>query len=83
MSDTKSHAEPTMEEILASIRRIISEDDPALEQEETEEAVADHAPVEEPVTEDQPAREGEGAQEDDVPELTRPEDDVEDDVLEL
>lgn len=28
MSDTKSQAEPTMEEILASIRRIISEDEP-------------------------------------------------------
>ena len=28
MSDTKGQAEPTMEEILASIRRIISEDEP-------------------------------------------------------
>ena len=28
MSDTKSQSEPTMEEILASIRRIISEDEP-------------------------------------------------------
>ncbi len=31
MSDTKGQVEPTMEEILASIRRIISEDEPAPE----------------------------------------------------
>ena len=34
MSDTKGQAEPTMEEILASIRRIISEDEPDTEGEQ-------------------------------------------------
>ena len=42
MSDTKGQAEPTMEEILASIRRIISEDElePEGEQEPAVEAAA-------------------------------------------
>ena len=38
MSDTKGQAEPTMEEILASIRRIISEDEPEPEREGAQEA---------------------------------------------
>ena len=56
MSDTTSQ-EPTMEEILASIRRIISEDDAPVE--------AAPAPEPEPVAEEPPA-------EDDVLELTDP-----------
>ena len=56
MSDTTSQ-EPTMEEILASIRRIISEDDAPAE--------AAPAPEPEPVAEEPPA-------EDDVLELTDP-----------
>ncbi|MDO9248919.1 MAG: DUF2497 domain-containing protein, partial [Phenylobacterium sp.] len=47
MSDQTSQ-EPTMEEILASIRRIISEDDaPAGEAAPAEEPVAEEAPQEE------------------------------------
>jgi len=52
MSEAKSQAEPTMEEILASIRRIISEDDA-----EPEEAAAKSAP--EPEPESEPEREPE------------------------
>jgi len=52
MSEAKSQAEPTMEEILASIRRIISEDDA-----EPEEAAAKSAP--EPEPESEPGREPE------------------------
>ena len=43
MSDTKDQAEPTMEEILASIRRIISEDEPEPEG-EPEPAVGSRRP---------------------------------------
>lgn len=62
MSDQSSQ-EPTMEEILASIRRIISEDDAPAEAAPEPEAEA--APVAEPVVEEAPA-------EDDVLELTDP-----------
>jgi len=46
--NAQSDAEPTMEEILASIRRIISEDDEGDGKEENE-AVAEEAPTPEPV----------------------------------
>lgn len=47
MSDANQQQEPSMEEILASIRRIISEDDvPEGEQAESEEAAAEEAPAE-------------------------------------
>lgn len=46
MNDPKEQQEPSMEEILASIRRIISEDDEGGE-EGAEEAVAEEAPAEE------------------------------------
>ena len=53
MSDANPQQEPSMEEILASIRRIISEDDvPEGEQGAAEEAVAEEAPVEEAASED-------------------------------
>ncbi len=48
MAEQESDQEPTMEEILASIRRIISEDD----EESAEEAPAEEAP--EPVEEEEP-----------------------------
>ena len=53
MSDTKGEAEPTMEEILASIRRIISEDEPGPEgaQEAAAEAPAEAPAAPEPVAE--------------------------------
>ncbi len=46
MSDQQSQDEPSMEEILASIRRIISEDDPEEGQDESEEAAEAAAPEE-------------------------------------
>lgn len=46
MSDQQSQDEPSMEEILASIRRIISEDDPEEGQDESEEATEAAAPEE-------------------------------------
>ena len=51
MSDTKDQAEPTMEEILASIRRIISEDEPEPEgePEPAVEAVVEPEPKPAPV----------------------------------
>jgi cell pole-organizing protein PopZ len=66
MSDTKGQAEPTMEEILASIRRIISEDDaaPEDEQEPTEQEAA-------PEPEPEPQPEPEPEPEDEVMELTQ------------
>ncbi len=78
MSNTTGQPEPTMEEILASIRRIISEDDP----EEGEQGVAEEAapaepvaeaPIEEPQPEPEPEPEPEPqpAQEEDVLELTQ------------
>ena len=58
MSDAEdqNQAEPTMEEILASIRRIISEDAPEGEEEAAEEEAA---PAEEPVAEAEPEPEPE------------------------
>ncbi len=84
MSNTTGQPEPTMEEILASIRRIISEDDP----EEGEQGVAEEAapaepvaeaPIEEPepepepepAPEPEPEPEPQPAQEEDVLELTQ------------
>src|ERR1700677_2401361 len=68
----QSAPEPTMEEILASIRRIISEDDaPAAEAAEAphEEPAAAFEPAPEPEREPEPEPELESAQED-VLELT-------------
>ncbi|HAD85220.1 MAG TPA: DUF2497 domain-containing protein, partial [Brevundimonas sp.] len=60
--------EPTMEEILASIRRIISEDDAPVETAPAAEATPEPAPEPEPVvTEPEPA-----PVEDEVLELTEP-----------
>jgi len=55
MSDEAEGQEPTMEEILASIRRIISEDDEEGGESEaaTEEVVADPAPEPEPEAEEE------------------------------
>ncbi len=87
MSDTKGQAEPTMEEILASIRRIISEDEPEPEGEPlpAEEAAAAPAPKPEPelVAEPEPEPEPEleaGPEPQPEPE---PEPEPEEDVLEL
>lgn len=81
MSDSTSQ-EPTMEEILASIRRIISEDDaPAAEAEAEPAAVAEpepplvyNEPEPEPAFEAQPepVAESEAEEEDDVLDLTEP-----------
>ena len=85
MSDSTSQ-EPTMEEILASIRRIISEDDaPAAETEEQPAAVAEpepplvyNEPEPEPASEAQPEPVAEAQpepaaeEEDDVLDLTEP-----------
>ncbi|WKL56836.1 DUF2497 domain-containing protein [Asticcacaulis sp. ZE23SCel15] len=72
MSDQSAH-EPTMEEILASIRRIISEDDAPEEAAEApaEVAVAEPEPAPEPEPEPMAAFE-EDEPEDDVLELTEP-----------
>ena len=64
--------EPTMEEILASIRRIISEDD----------TPAEAAPAPEPAREPEPAPAASPAMMDETPSMQEPET-VEDDVLEL
>lgn len=61
MAQEATESEPTMEEILASIRRIIDEDD-----QPAEEAAADEAPA----AEAQPDPEPEAPAEDDVLELT-------------
>lgn len=78
MSDTTGQSEPTMEEILASIRRIISEDDPGEGEQDVAEAAAPaepvaEAPIEEPQPEPEsaPEPEPEPAQEEDVLELTQ------------
>lgn len=82
MSDTTGQPEPTMEEILASIRRIISEDDPGEGEQDVAEAAAPaepvaEAPIEEPqpepepMPEPEPQPEPEPAQEEDVLELTQ------------
>lgn len=65
MSDPKGQGEPTMEEILASIRKIISEDGEE-EAENGQQAVAEAVVDEDPVPEEVPA-------EPDVPEEPEPE----------
>ena len=72
MRDENKEAEPSMEEILASIRRIISDDN---EEEKPEEAEAEAAPEPEPEPEVVPEPEPE-PEEEEVLELT--EDDLED-----
>ena len=64
MSEPEKEEEPSMEEILASIRRIISEDDEKL--------------AKEPAPEPEPEKDAEPAEEEDVLELT--EDDLEEDA---
>ena len=64
--------EPTMEEILASIRRIISEDDAPAEAAAAPEPVAEVAPEPEPVVEAAPVVEAPAVVEDEVLELTEP-----------
>jgi len=75
MTDTNAQ-EPTMEEILASIRRIISEDDaPAADASATPPAAVEAAPEPEPEPAPEPEMEEEpafAAEEDDVLELTEP-----------
>ena len=69
MSDTNAQ-EPTMEEILASIRRIISEDDaPAAA---APEAAAEAAPAPEPEAAPEPMHAFDEGDDDDVLELTEP-----------
>lgn len=65
MSEQSAH-EPTMEEILASIRRIISEDDAPADEQAEPEAAASPEPAPEPAVEDEPEEDAE----DDVLELT-------------
>lgn len=90
MSDANAQTEPTMEEILSSIRRIISEDDePPVEKAEEEpvsvDEILDAEPEPEPVAEVEPEPEPEPAPEPaPVPEPTpEPESEDDDDVLEL
>jgi len=69
----QSNQEPTMEEILASIRRIISEDDPPAEGAEAAPAAtpdAEPAPAPQPVAFAQPAEVQADDDEDEVLELT-------------
>ena len=83
MSETEGQEEPTMEEILASIRKIISEDDVEETEEVTAKATAEPEPAPEPeiVLEPEPEPEPEPALEEDdqVLELTEEldEDDLE------
>ena len=70
MSEPEKEEEPSMEEILASIRRIISEDD--------EEPAKELAAEPEPAPEPEPEKDAEPAEEEDVLELT--EDDLEEDA---
>ena len=74
MSEPEKEEEPSMEEILASIRRIISEDEEEKPKEEAEEASAAE-PEAEAAPEPEPEPEPEPAEEEDVLELT--EDDLE------
>ena len=69
MSDAKAQQEPSMEEILASIRRIISEDG----EKEGEGAQPEVAAAEPPIPEPPPLE----------PPVSEPVDEMEDDVLEL
>lgn len=67
MSDASGQGEPTMEEILASIRKIIAEDGPEAEGAEEAAAEADPEPEPEPEPEPQPELEAE----EDVLDLTQ------------
>ena len=73
MSDANPQQEPSMEEILASIRRIISEDDDPAAADAPEEAAAEEAPAEEEAAEDES---------DDVLELTEVAEEPEDEPAE-
>ena len=77
MSDQTAQ-EPTMEEILASIRRIISEDETPAEAAQADAATDDEP--EDPVEDSFPAAEAEPA---DEPAMAEPDAPVDDDVLEL
>jgi len=71
MAEAKTQAEPTMEEILASIRRIISEDDPegqAPQAPQAAESASEAEPEAEPASEAEPAP---SAAADNVLDLTR------------
>ncbi len=89
MSDTKGQAEPTMEEILASIRRIISEDDPVQEAEPEPAPESEPDPEPEPEPEPkseskpEPEPEPEPAPEPELEPEPEPEPEPEDEVLEL
>lgn len=74
MSEPEKEEEPSMEEILASIRRIISEDDEEPAKETAEEPAAEPEPAPEP----EPETDNEPAEEEEVLELT--EDDLEEDA---
>lgn len=65
MSDQQNQEEPSMEEILASIRRIISEDDPEEGQEEKAEGEAEAETAAEPEPEPEPEAPAEDPVEDD------------------
>lgn len=69
MSKPEQAQEPTMEEILASIRRIISDDTAEQDNAEPEMAAEEEEAAEEPVMEEEPAVE-EPVEDDDVLELT-------------
>jgi cell pole-organizing protein PopZ len=82
MSDANAQSEPTMEEILSSIRRIISEDDePAAEKAEAEPASVDEILDVEPAPEPDPEPEPQPVAEPAPAPAPAPEE--EDDVLEL
>lgn len=77
MSDKENSEEPSMEDILASIRKIISDDDEVKPAEEEVEAASEPEPEAEPEPEPEPEPKPE-PEEEDVLELT--EDDLEEDV---
>lgn len=88
MSDTTGQPEPTMEEILASIRRIISEDDPGEGEQDVAEAATPaepvaEAPIEEPQPEPESAPEPEPEPMPEPEPQPEPEPAQEEDVLEL
>jgi cell pole-organizing protein PopZ len=81
MSDPTAQ-EPTMEEILASIRRIISEDDAPAETAAAPAPAPEPAPAPAPVAAPEPASFGSAAMMDAAPSVQEPEA-VEEDILEL
>ncbi len=72
MSDTTQENDPSIEEILASIRQIISDDDEETPEANEEAASVDEPVVEEPITEDEP-----------IANADSEEDVVEEDILDL